>query len=1167
MLKSDKLFNGLILLAALWASPPARAGSFTSTFTNSNQSGFTLNGSGTLTDGNLWMPVVGNGVLLLSTNQNSLVGSFVLDDLDNGQAIEGFTATFKVQFGPGTTTPADGLFFGFSPNIYSGATFNEEGPSLAAGGLGISFDTYNNNLPDTIGIDLKAGAQTGPFNGTEIAIHPYASFTNMVRSQFVDVFIQLNRNGTLNMSFGGQVIFTNQFVTGWSPVNGQFGFGARTGGANEVCMISNLTITTTLAGATAAPTITAQPQSQTINEGGAATFTVGYAGTPPLTFQWAKNGVDIPYATSPTLTAAQLATAQQQGLTLQAYGPNNILALTQVPASDSGAKYTCTIANGVGSVTSQAATLTVTADTARPTVTKISADMSFTNVLVWYSKAVSDTTALKASNYALDQGVTVLSVIRVDSQTVRLTTSKFAEGGTFNLTINGVQDTASTPNTITANTKASFKSFVFVSGAILHKKYNSVTDGVGANTTGLFNDPRYPSIPDRQELAQVWEYPANGAARVLAADPARNYFDTLEGDFIAPKTGNYIFFIAGADRFWLYLSTDDNPANLNLIAAEPGGWTTPRAWNTGQGGIDMTQLRSDSYGNSAWPTPNSISLVAGKKYYMLSIHHDPSWCGADDHSVTYKMDTDPDPLDGDISKISGNIVGNYLDPTGASVNLTQQPQNVTALQGATATFSTAVIGASAYGSTVFYQWQAALKNSTTWTNISGASAAAYQTLSLTAADNGTQFRMVATVPPLSATSSVATLTVNTDITPPVVTVGAMPDSATGVVDVGIAFNKPVDEVSGRLISNYSVSPGTITGITWYTNRFTANSKNPLVMSVKQSALLKVTGLSGSGTLTIKNVADTFGNKITSTNVPFTVASSMKWGALGANELGGVNAVVPVAPNGFDVYSDGIGEWATYDEATFVYEQVTGDFDKKVRVEYQDGSSQWARAGLIVRDVTNFGVDRATQTGSAATAAPYDGLAGRYQKVHGNPVGATLTGPGTGGNALWEGNRRLDTGSATTSALTGANAAPPYPNAWCRIQRVGQTFTIFRSSDGMNWVTLGATTWGVTDVTKTPMPATVYVGPEYSPENGNITQVADRGTFLARFRDYGDYVAIFAPQLKAVGDPSGKVTITWTTGTLVSASTVKGPYAPVTGATSPYSVTPSAGATMFYQVKP
>jgi hypothetical protein len=327
---------------------------------------------------------------------------------------------------------------------------------------------------------------------------------------------------------------------------------------------------------------------------------------------------------------------------------------------------------------------------------------------------------------------------------------------------------------------------------------------------------------------------------------------------------------------------------------------------------------------------------------------------------------------------------------------------------------------------------------------------------------------------------------------------------------------------------------------------------------KQTALLKVTGFSGtSGSLTIKNVLDAYGNKLTSATIPFTVDTKMKWGVVGGHEFGGWNAVVPVAANGFDIYSDGVTEWGNYDETTFVYEQVTGNFDKKLRVEYQDGSSQWARAGLIVRDVTNFGVDRAAQADNSQ--------AGRYQKCHVNPVGPTLTGPGNGGNANWETNRRLVTGGAT-DAFYGPAFIPLYPNAWCRIQRVGQTFTCFRSDDGINWVTLGSTTWGVDDSAKIPMPDTLNVGPEFSPENGNVSVVADKGTFLAQIRDYGDYVAIFNPQLKIGTDATGKVTITWTAGTLLSSPTINGTYAPVSGAANPFVVTPGPGTTTFYRVK-
>jgi hypothetical protein len=36
-----------------------------------------------------------------------------------------------------------------------------------------------------------------------------------------------------------------------------------------------------------------------------------------------------------------------------------------------------------------------------------------------------------------------------------------------------------------------------------------------------------------------------------------------------------------------------------------------------------------------------------------------------------------------------------------------------------------------------------------------------------------------------------------------------------------------------------------------------------------------------------------------------------------------------------------------------------------------------------------------------------------------------------------------------------------------------------------------------------MPETMYVGPDYTPENGNITNEGDKGTFLAQIRNYSD----------------------------------------------------------------
>ncbi len=51
-----------------------------------------------------------------------------------------------------------------------------------------------------------------------------------------------------------------------------------------------------------APSITRDPAGVSVPIGGSATFTVEASGTAPLTYQWQKNGVDIPGATAASFT-------------------------------------------------------------------------------------------------------------------------------------------------------------------------------------------------------------------------------------------------------------------------------------------------------------------------------------------------------------------------------------------------------------------------------------------------------------------------------------------------------------------------------------------------------------------------------------------------------------------------------------------------------------------------------------------------------------------------------------------------------------------------------------------------------------------------------------------------------------------------------------------------
>jgi hypothetical protein len=120
-------------------------------------------------------------------------------------------------------------------------------------------------------------------------------------------------------------------TTYWIAVDG---FGAATG-------LINLSLSGV---ALLAPTITAQPAPFTAATGENAVFTVAVSGTTPFTFQWRKDGVTLPGAVSATL------------------------AFVNVQPAQAGA-YSVIVTNAIGSVTSSAATLTVTAAATAPVIT------------------------------------------------------------------------------------------------------------------------------------------------------------------------------------------------------------------------------------------------------------------------------------------------------------------------------------------------------------------------------------------------------------------------------------------------------------------------------------------------------------------------------------------------------------------------------------------------------------------------------------------------------------------------------------------------------------------------------------------------------------------------------------------------------------------------------
>src|SRR6266700_3133682 len=115
--------------------------------------------------------------------------------------------------------------------------------------------------------------------------------------------------------------------------------------SNAAGSVTSDVATLTVNAAPVVPAIATQPTSQTVTAGQPASFSVVATGTAPLSYQWQKNGVAISAATSSSYTTPA------------------------TTSSDNGAQFTVVVSNTTGTVTSNAATLTVNAAPVAPAIT------------------------------------------------------------------------------------------------------------------------------------------------------------------------------------------------------------------------------------------------------------------------------------------------------------------------------------------------------------------------------------------------------------------------------------------------------------------------------------------------------------------------------------------------------------------------------------------------------------------------------------------------------------------------------------------------------------------------------------------------------------------------------------------------------------------------------
>lgn len=183
--------------------------------------------------------------------------------------------------------------------------------------------------------------------------------------------------------------------------------------------------------------ITQAPSNLTVPAGTAATFTVQYNAYNSIfgtktAIQWQK-------APAGGGAFADIAGANSATFTIPFASTGDSLTQYRVVLTTGNAEF-----GTLGTVTSSAATLTVSADTIKPTVTSFSGSIG--SAVIGFSEPLDDVSAKTLANYKISGGASIsgATVISGAGQAgrVQLNLNGVAAGGSYTITVSGVKDPA-----------------------------------------------------------------------------------------------------------------------------------------------------------------------------------------------------------------------------------------------------------------------------------------------------------------------------------------------------------------------------------------------------------------------------------------------------------------------------------------------------------------------------------------------------------------------------------------------------------------------------------------------------------------------------------------------------------------------------------------------------
>jgi hypothetical protein len=426
--------------------------------------------------------------------------------------------------------------------------------------------------------------------------------------------------------------------------------------------------------------------------------------------------------------------------------------------------------------------------------------------------------------------------------------------------------------------------------------------GTLAALTNTAYNPNWPGNPNPPYTRVYTNFEAD-------ANTGMTYYGQRMRAFVVPPfDGNYSFWIASDDNSDLFLSSDESPANKQIIAGVTT-WTTSREWTK-----EPNQQSAP------------VRLQAGRRYYLEAIMQ--QGIGGDNLAIRWQR---PDgsfeePLPS-ISQAGTHLIP--YDGVDSQPGIYQETVNVTAVEGTTAVFSILVTN----GAAVAYSW---LLNGA---SIPGATLPLYAITNVSiAANSGQVYSCVVSNPVGTVTSIPGTLTVIPDKVPPTV----LRVLNVGTNSVLVFFSKPVEASSSTSVTNYAFTNGlTVSGASLAPDGQTITlTTAPLFYG--SNYVLVVNG--------IRDRASTPNTIAPNTTKSFTALP------YSAEDIGNPPraTVITGLSNGLNISASGsdIGGYA--DQFGLSYQLRNGDFDVAVRVAGINPSDVWAKAGLMARETLDAG---------------------------------------------------------------------------------------------------------------------------------------------------------------------------------------------------------------------